>query len=387
MIIGIDTTNIRSNGGLTYLKEFVNNLDSSIIGNGKVIIWLTKSMSNQIKDRDYIVKIICKELDGSLFKRFFWQIVKLKKEVEKEKCDIIFVMGGVLLRSEGKRFVTINQNLLPFEFKELLRYGFSKKTIKLLLLRWLNIYTFKRSNGVIFLSEYAKNCVNKIVDKNKTRGIKKSIVIPHSGNYYHLSDRKQLNIRDLSFSNPYNITYISSIEPYKHHIRVIEAISILREKGLPVEINIVGGGCNKRSLDLLKDTIKVLDPMKKWINLYNEVDYNEIGAIYNKIDLMIHASTCETFGIPIMEALRSGIPVVCSNRSSMNSIFGDKVFYFDPLSRSSIVDVLMSVIKSPNLRQVQSERAFNYMEECTWRSVSVDTYNFITSCVEVDAYE
>ena len=375
MIIGIDAVNISSSGGLTYLIEFVNNLDADLVGDGHVFLWLYEGgMYDEIVERPFITIILVKK---STFSRILWKTKRLAVEARNKKCNIIFVMDSIYFNFGAfENIVTINQNLLPFEYREFLRYGVSFKTMKFIFLRWIFLYTFTRSKGVIFLSEYAKNKVLKIAN-NKFH----HIVIHHAAMQNDFSNKRQLSISKYNYSNPYNIVYVSSVEPYKHHIQIIEAVSSLREKGLPVSFRIVGNSGDGRSINLLEKAIRLFDPTGDWIVFDNDIEYKEISLVYSKMDLMIFSSTCETFGIPISEAINAYVPIVCSNRSSMSSIFGDKLFYFDPFSKESIADVLLNVINSPNLRKIQTKRNYEFMKYYGWGRVTSDTYRFIDSCV------
>ena len=375
MIIGIDAVSISSGGGLTYLMEFVNNLDADLVGDGHVFLWLYEGgMYDEIVERPFITIILVKK---STFSRILWKTKRLAVEARNKKCNIIFVMDSIYFNFGAfENIVTINQNLLPFEYREFLRYGVSFKTMKFIFLRWIFLYTFTRSKGVIFLSEYAKNKVLKIAN-NKFH----HIVIHHAAMQNDFSNKRQLSISKYNYSNPYNIVYVSSVEPYKHHIRIIEAVSSLREKGLPVSFRIVGNSGNSRSINLLEKAIRLFDPTRDWIVYDDDIEYKDMSLVYNEMNLMIFSSTCETFGIPISEAINAYVPIVCSNRSSMSSIFGDKLFYFDPFSKESIADVLLNVIKSPNLRKIQTKRNYESMKYYGWGRVSLDTYSFIDSCV------
>jgi glycosyltransferase involved in cell wall biosynthesis len=374
MIIGIDAVSISSGGGLTYLMEFVNNLDADLVGDGHVFLWLNAKAYDEIDERYFVTKVIVK---NDIFSKTLWKTTRLSAEARNKKCNIIFVMDSIYFNFRAfENVVTINQNLLPLEFRELLRYGISMITLKFIFLRWIFIYTFNRSKGVVFLSEYAKNKVLKVTN-NKFR----RMVIHHASMQNDFSNKRQLSISKYNYSNPYNIVYVSSVEPYKHHIRIIEAVSSLREKGLPVSFRIVGNSGNSRSINLLEKAIRLFDPTRDWIVYDDDIEYKDMSLVYNEMNLMIFSSTCETFGIPISEAINAYVPIVCSNRSSMSSIFGDKLFYFDPFSKESIADVLLNVIKSPNLRKIQTKRNYESMKYYGWGRVSLDTYSFIDSCV------
>lgn len=72
--------------------------------------------------------------------------------------------------------VTMSHNMLPFEWKELFRYRFSFMTLKLLILRYAQKASFKNSDGLIFLTDYAKNNILKCINKSFDENFK---IIPH----------------------------------------------------------------------------------------------------------------------------------------------------------------------------------------------------------------
>ena len=61
MIIGIDAVNISSSGGLTYLIEFVNNLDADLVGDGHVFLWLNMEVYDRIDEHYFVTKVIIKK--------------------------------------------------------------------------------------------------------------------------------------------------------------------------------------------------------------------------------------------------------------------------------------------------------------------------------------
>jgi len=379
MIIGVDTTNVKSDGGITYLLEFIHNLAEILIDDDRVVLWLNREMSEKVcNNHPCITKVIKKELGQNLLKRVLWQATKLAKEAKNRDCDILFVMSGSYL-GNFPAFVTVNQNLLPFEYRELLRYGLSKRTIKFIISRWLQIYTYQRARGVIFLSKYAQECVHKGASKMLLDDVK-STVIPHTGHNYSFVYRDQRAISEYDNTNPYEIVYISSIEPYKHHTKVVEAVAYLRKQGFPLRLRFIGQAY-KASLRALDKIVDFYDAKREWVIYNRHVDYDCIEDVYHEMDMMIFASTCETFGIPLMEAMKAGLPIVCSNQSSMYSSFGDKLFYFDPLSKYSMINVLQNTIESPKLRTMQVKRNYDWVKNKSWKKVSVDTYEFISSCI------
>ena len=111
--------------------------------------------------------------------------------------------------------------MLPFEWAEAKRYGVSFTTLRIIVLRWLQSKSFRRANGVIFLTNYAQNIVTKVTGELSG---KKSI-IPHGlNNRFLIKPKEQFEIIKYSNKNPYKLLYVSIIDKYKHQTNVVEAV-------------------------------------------------------------------------------------------------------------------------------------------------------------------
>ena len=144
--LGIDASNISVGGGLTHLVELLNAATPYKYGFKKVIVWASQSILAQINDQPWLKKCSHKSLEKNLFHRALWQRNTLGLEVQKENCDLLFVPGGSFV-TDFRPIVTMSQNLLPFEWRELRRYGFSLLTLKWLLLRYSQSKLFKKEKN------------------------------------------------------------------------------------------------------------------------------------------------------------------------------------------------------------------------------------------------
>jgi len=86
------------------------------------------------------------------------------------------------------------------------------------------------------------------------------------------------------------------------------------------------------------------------------VPHNQVAAFYQHAALMVMPSLHETFGLPVLEAMALGCPVVTSNLSSMPEIGGDAVELVDPYSVDSIAEGMRRVLRDADLRQEMIER-------------------------------
>ena len=370
-IIGIDASNIRHGGGITHLSQLLDHARPSLNSICKVIVWSNRTTLSKLPNKSWLIKRTNKLLNGNFLKRTYWQIFKLEKDLTNLKCDILFVPGGSF-RVKFKPVITMNQNLLPFETEEIRRFGFSLMTLKLLFLRFSQASSFNKSNGLIFLSQYSRDVVTQNI---KLKDLP-SPIIPHGvEKRFFKEPRKQNSLEFFSTKNPLKIVYISSIEFYKHQVNVVKAISNLRKLGYPLELHLYGLGKGK-ALKVLKREISELDPTYSYIKYHSEANFKKIEKVYFNADISVFASSCETFGQIIIESMAAGLPIACSNLSSMSEILKDGAVYFDPLVTETIEDCLKNLIDSKEKRVEISEKAYSYASKYSWEDTSNKTFSF-----------
>ncbi len=272
-ILGIDASNIRHGGGITHLSQLIKYSEKHTLNFDKVILWSGQKTLDQIEEKEWLVKKSHPFLNKNLIYRTLWQFRYLKKALNSNSCSALFVLGGSLY-TDFKTVVNFHQNLLPFDSREILRFGLSFKLFRFYFLRIIQSSSFRRSNAIIFLSNFSKNVVEKKLGKFSS-----SKIIKHGiEERFFEVPRYQYPIENFSEENPYKIIYVSSIDEYKHQWNVVEAISFLRSQGFPVTLELYGVA-NKKPLKKLNKSIKKHDPNKKFIFYKDEADFSQVHNI------------------------------------------------------------------------------------------------------------
>lgn len=374
-ILGIDATNIRMGGGVTHILELLSSYSNSSYNFQKVIIWASSKTLDKIGNYPWLVKINPKSLNGSLIERLIWQFWYLYHEAKKHGCIVLFVPGGFYFGNmSGIKVVTMNQNLLPFEPGILNRSKFSIFSIKMFALRYLQKVSFKKASGVIFLSEYAKNTVLRFTGKI----ISQTTIIPHGLNPRFSPSLVDLGkpISDYCLSDAFVLLYVSTVEGYKHQIEVLDAVKLLRDRGYPIRIDFIGPGVGSY-LRAFKKRLLFLDHKQVWAQYVGPIPYDQLGAYYANANLGIFASSCETFGITLLEKMASGLPIACSNMSCMPEILQDGGLYFNPEDPLSIADAIETYILNPQLRVEKSLRSIELARNYSWEKCAQTTFSFL----------
>lgn len=377
--IGIDATNIRIGGGVTHLLELLNGIDAKTMGVQEVVIWAGSNTLQSLPDRPWLTKINPPSLDKSLFHRAFWQLGSLTKAVREARSDVLLVPGGSYV-GNFHPVVAMSQNLFPFEWSVISRTGFSLRMLKFIILRWVQSYTFRHSDGVIFLTEYAKAAVLKITGSLSG----KTTVIAHGlSARFAYAPKPQLPIGQYDLAKPYRLIYVSTIEVYKNQDQVVLAIELLRKKGFPLSLTLVGPA-EPKALHVLNKTINEVQEGNQdqpWCQYLGAIPYEDLSAQYKQADLAIFASSCETFGMIVLEKMAIGLPIACSEQSAMPEILGEGGIYFDPHNPASIAAAIEQYLASPELREEKQLRAYELSKAYSWQQCAQNTISFLRSVV------
>lgn len=372
MRLGIDASNLRAGGGVTHLIELLRAADPLAYGFSQVIVWSGQATLNRIEDHPWLVKSYQPLLDTSLPYRTFWQRFRLSRLAQVAECDLLFVPGGSYA-GDFHPMVTMSQNMLPFEWRELRRYGWSMTSIRLMLLRWTQSRSFRRADGLIFLTQYAREEVMRVIKTNAGQ----TTIIPHGiDDQFASPPREQLPISQYSVDRPFRILYVSIIDVYKHQWHVAEAIAKLRENGLPVMLDLVGPAYSP-ALKRLKAALERLDPAGKFIWYLGPVPHNELPARYREADACLFASSCENMPNILMEGMASGLPIACSNRGPMPEVLGEPGVYFNPEDPDDIARALRELIDSPELRAGLAKASFERAQSYSWQRCASETFTFL----------
>ncbi len=373
MILGIDASNIRGGGGVTHLVELLTAAEPEQHGFDKVVVWGGEETLHKLPERAWLTKVNPPALNRGLLRRTLWQRFHLSPFAGEAQCDVLFVLGGSFAGS-FRPIVTMSQNLLPFEWSELRRYGWSLTTLKLLLLRYTQTWSFRSADGVIFLTGYARQAVEKVTGKIPGR----TVLIPHGlDTRFQNHPRSQWPISDYTTSNPFRVLYVSIVDRYKYQWQVVEAVAQLRqETGYPMALDLVGPAYQPVMRQLQRH-MKMRDPGQQWVRYHGAIPYQDLPALYAQADIGMFASSCETFGIILIEKMAAGLPIACSNRGPMPEILGDAGVYFDPENPQSIASALKKYVLSPTLRQEMAQASFDKAQHYSWRVCTDKTFAFL----------
>lgn len=172
------------------------------------------------------------------------------------------------------------------------------------------------------------------------------------------------------------ILCLSTVEPRKNMLRTIKAYErCILQNNLPYKLVIVGGsGWNNGEI---YDYVQSHEKLKPHVIFTGYVSYEDVKNIYANASLFIYASLCEGFGLPILEAMQSGIPVITSNISSMPEVAGNACELIDPYNIEELQQAMVKVLSSEELRNNMIEKGLKQAANFSWEKSAEEILNII----------
>lgn len=375
MKLGIDASNIGKGGGITHLIEFIVHSEPLLKDYkiDQIIVFGSEKTLNRLSEYSWLKKVTFPAFNQGLLRRVIFQLLHYDQYIQKE-CDLLFSITGDYL-GRFKPVVGMSRNMLLYErdiWKEI-------KQPKEIIRFWLNYKKqkrcFKNATGIIFISHYAKNYVSKQLNLTN-----KQIAVIHHGISPRFQGKvsQQLSIENYSEKKPFKLLYVSTVHVYKHQWNVIEAVARLRQKGHPIELDLVGGVIFNPAGKNLEKTIQETDPQNKFIHYHGHVPYNKIDEFYKKADGIVYASTCENMPNILIESMASGLPIACSIKQPMPEFLKANGFYFDAKNVESIENALVDLLNNPEKRDKMAQNNLEEVKQYSWEKTTKETLDFIT---------
>ena len=288
--------------------------------------------------------------------------LRIPMDLRREGIDLFHAPHYVLPPlTPCKSIVTIHDCIhlrFPQYLPNRLAYAYARSSL------W---FATHRSNRVLTVSEASKRDILRYfrVPDRKIDVIYNAIderfgQPPPPEEIERVRDRYQLNA-------PY-VLYAGNIKPHKNLERLIEAFHMLRRGDLEhVKMLIIGDEISKYAT--LRRAVHKYK-LHKHVRFFGFVPDQTLAVFYRLARAFVFPSLYEGFGLPPLEAMASGTPVITSNVSSLPEVVGDAALLIDPYDADAIADAMRRVLLDSDLRDDLRERGLRRVAEFSWeRSV------------------
>ncbi len=167
---------------------------------------------------------------------------------------------------------------------------------------------------------------------------------------------------------------------HKNLSRLIEAFYILK-KDKKISLKLIITGKPDPKFPEVKNSVKKFK-LQKEVIFTGHIMEKELIKLYQSAQLFVFPSLYEGFGLPLLEAMKSGTPVVASNASSIPEICGkSNAIFFDPYDVKDIADKIYKVYKNKALQKRLIVRGFAHSEKFSWKRTAEKTFEIILKCL------
>jgi len=341
-----------------------------------VALELIKNLQQIDKKNSYVV-FVRKDADDYVIKEsqnleidkltsltyFDWEQVKLKKSLGSKKIDLLHCTANTAPLSLNIPFIVTIHDIIYLEkidFK-----GTAYQNLGNIYRRFIVPRIAKKADLILTVSNYERqNIIERLgLPEKRVQVLYNGVSEIFNTNY----SEHELNAFRKKYNVPKNyIMFLGNTAPKKNTANVIRAYveyCLVEKDGVPMVL-----------LDYKKElVVKLLQELRaqtlidKFI-FPGYVPHNQIPLMYNAASLFLYPSLRESFGLPILEAMACGTPVITSNTSSMPEIAGDAAKQINPFNCSEIAQAILGLMQSKSCQESYSEKGLEHVKNFTWKA-------------------
>lgn len=327
----------------------------------KLIEWLP-----QVDSQNHYYFFHCwKNFRGKTYDRLLWENGALPFKAFGHKLDVLHVPAfAVPLIKAARRIVVTVHDLIGVIFPEHLslpsRFYWSK---------WL---PFVNRNADLIMAD--SECTKSDIVRYMKFAPGKIRVIPLAADekfsvQKHASELDNVCIK-YSIQRPF-VLFLGNVEPRKNLPRLIQAFHRVKFQG-EIKHQLVIAGSRSWPYPELVQLCRQSGVMES-IKFIDYVEANDIVSLYQASDLFVFPSLYEGFGLPILEAMACGIPVITSNVSSMPEVGGNAVYYVNPCKEEEIAKAIHEVLTDRGAWHELQRKGRERVRQFSWKRTAQET--------------
>lgn len=371
MKIGIEAQRIfrkKKHGMDMVALELIRNLQQIDTVN-EYIIFVKPDEDNTVLQETSNFKIV--ELQGGSYP--LWEQVALPRAAQKYGCDVLHCTSNTAPLFCKVPLVVTLHDIIYMEssaWSIITGKGSNYQKFGNVYRRIVVPTIMKKARKIITVSDFEKKCIGSFFKmQNDSR-----LVTVYNGvsNYFKpVSDAAVLNTVKEKYKLPDEFFFfLGNTHPKKNTPGTLKAFSdFLKETGSPVKLVMI----DYDKAELEKILAEIGDPsLINKIVLTGYINNQDLPAIYSQCKLFLYPSLRESFGIPIIEAMASGAPVITSQTSSMPEVSGEAAVLINPFKTAEITDAMKGLYQNPAVRQQMITAGLQQAAKFSWKAMALD---------------
>lgn len=351
-----------------YTKEIVDRIVALDKENEYVIFLSPENFEEFKTDNPNVKKVLASARWYSLAEQ-----ISLPRLIAREKLDLIhFPHFNVPLLCRTKFVVTIHDLILtkfPTVKASTLNpflYWFKNLAYKIVIHRAVH-----RAVKILAVSQFTKD---DLINKFKINGNKIIVTRLGAADIFYdgaLDVNKDKEVLIKYGINKRFLLYVGNAYPHKNLEGLIEDFPLILESAKDLQLVLVGN--SDYFYERVKEFSQEFDSSGKDFVFPGFVPGNDLNCLYRNASVYIFPSKYEGFGLPPLEAMAQGCPVISSNQASMPEILGDAAIYFNPENENEMIEKILSVINNAELREGLIKKGKEQVKKYDWNKCAEET--------------
>lgn len=378
MKIAINTTSAVAGGGVTYIKNLLAYLSKIDTAHQYFILTTLAGKKTFYFEHPHFNFISFKIPSKSSILRLCWEQTFLPLILKRKNIDVLFSPANVCPLFAKLPNVVMIQNIEPFS--NTVSKGRSLiQGMRLKLLKRLTLLSAKKAQIIIFPTIKARIDVEKsgVLSRHTKvvyHGINKEIFHPYREDERLHQFKKKYGLDKFILS-------VSNIQRYKNFFELIKAFVLLKDKiGDDIQLVFAGRCFDEGYYKEMQDFIREHRYEDRIIFL-GSIPYEELPYLYSTCTIFVYPSTCESFGMTLVEAMACGAPILASDIEPMPEICADAAIYFDPTNPAAIADVIHKTLLDKNIVSKLKTNSLTRAKDFSWENTIMNTLKVFESIV------
>lgn len=377
MIIGFDAKRIvRNNTGLgNYCRTLINDMIRCNDGDKEFLLYSPDEgrdmLRNQIIESEHSRFVYPKNRKSKIYKSL-WRTKNIVKQLLDDKVQIYHGLSGELPlglhNSKIKGIVTIHDLIF-------LRHPEYYHWIDRKIYTWKFHQTLKQADHIIAISE----CTKRDILEFGNFDAEKISVIYQSCNPRFADLPSQQDIDDTTSKYELPKRYLLNVGTIEERKNLMSAVKAL--KYLPDDIHLVSVGKKTKYAEKVMKKADEIGVSHR-LHLLSGVTDNELNAIYKKAELFVYPSRYEGFGIPIIEAIFSGLPVVACTGSCLEEAGGPHSLYVNPDDIEGMAKAISQIIDNEEEREERVRLSMEYVQRFKGTNLASQVFEIYNDLVQ-----
>ncbi len=286
----------------------------------------------------------------------WWRTFSIAEDIRKDKLDVFHGLSNELpmRKPHGLKTILTVHDLIFLRFPEY--YGM----IDVSIYKWKLKKACESADVIVAVSQQTANDLKDFLNVDE-----KKLKVVYQG--CHPSFYRRVPTEDVrkKYSLPKEyLLYVGTLEKRKNAGLIIKALAMMKTK-----IPVVLVGKPTKYIAELEGLIKRYD-VREQVNFVYNASFADLPAIYQAASLFVYPSVFEGFGIPIVEGIASGVPVITSNGSCFSEAGGPDCIYVNPSNPEELADSITMVLENADLRATMVDASQKYIEKFAPRVIA-----------------